>query len=218
MHSRNSLKIGAWNIDGLHSRIGGIRTSKLTFAPVINSLQNVDIFCLSETHCESSDVINVEGYHVVQRFRPQSLRAPHAFGGLAVGIKINLLKGVKFLPSKTSEFMWFKLCKSFFGIKRDLYVCSLYVSPSSSSYSQRSEDIFSLIEQDIAKFSLLGNCMLLGDFNARTSLEPNYIVNDSLNVHSDYVLDTPLDRRNSDSKPPDAHGKLLLELCKGGGL
>ena len=112
------ISFGNWNIDGLHSRIGGIRTSKLTFAPIINSLQNVDIFCLSETHCESSDVINVEGYHVVQRFRPWSLRTPHAFGGLAVGIKINLLKGVKFLPSKTSEFMWFKLCKSFFWPKK----------------------------------------------------------------------------------------------------
>lgn len=79
-YSRSSLTFAAWNIDGLHSRIGGVRTSKLDFKPVQDLLKKVDIFCLSETHCESSDNINLDGYHIVQRNRPRSFNAPHAFG------------------------------------------------------------------------------------------------------------------------------------------
>ena len=221
MHSRSSLTFAAWNIDGLHSRIGGVRTSKIDFTEVQNSLKHVDIFCLSETHCEASDKINLDGYFIVQNNRPRSLNAPHAFGGLAVGVKVDIVKGVKFLASKHSEFLWFKLCKTFFGLKTDLYICSLYISPASSGYSQRRDDIFSLIENDIVKYSSLGDCLIMGDFNARTNIQPDYIENDSsdyLCVPSSYVSDVPMARNNIDVKEPDAHGKQLLDLCKGSGL
>jgi exonuclease III len=220
-YSNNTLKIAAWNIDGIFSRIDNIRTSKLELDPVQNILQRLDIFCLCETHCAASDNLHLEGFHIVQNHRPRSTNSPHAFGGLAVGIRSNLLKGIKFLPISNSEFMWFKLNKLFFGLPEDLYICIVYVSPLTSAYSQRRDDIFTLIESDISKLSSSGNILIMGDFNARTSLEPDFIINDTskyLNMPTSYVADTPLVRKNVDNKAVDVYGKHLLDMCKASGL
>lgn len=219
--SKSSVTIGAWNIDGLFTRINNIRTSKLIFDEVRDLLSNLDIFCLTETHCEMSDIIDLDGYHIEQNLRPRSFKAPHAFGGLAVGVRLTLVKGVKFLKPTHSEFMWFKICKKFFDIQQDIYICNVYVSPAGSSYSLRRDDIFTLIEKDISRFSKQGKCILMGDFNARTNIEPDFVANDTckyLNVHSDYIVDTPILRKNIDTKNIDSHGKLLLEMCKSSGL
>lgn len=219
--SKSSLTIGAWNIDGLFSRIDNVRTSKLNFDSVCNLLSSFDIFCLTETHCEVSDKIDLDKYHIEQNHRPRSLKAPHAFGGLAVGVRLALFKGITFFKPTHSEFMWFKVCKNFFGMQQDIYICNVYISPAGSSYSLRRDDIFALIEKDIAKYSKQGNCILMGDFNARTCTQPDFVVNDTckyLNTHSNYVIDAHISRKNLDTKGIDIHGKLLLDLCKGSGL
>ena len=217
----NTLHIGAWNIDCLHSRLLGERTSKLCYSEVADLLKTLDIFCLSETHCGASDNIELEGYHIVHNLRPKSRGATRNFGGLAVGIKTALLKGVSFLPITNSEYMWLKLNKTFFGIPQDIYLCSVYISPQGSSFSHQRDDIFSLIENDLTQFSTLGECMVLGDFNARTSVDADFIVNDSdkyLDVDIAYHVDTPILRNNLDTHLIDSHGKSLLHLCKSGGL
>ena len=163
----------------------------------------------------------MEGYHIQQTHRPKSPDAPRSFGGLAVGVKSALIKGVKFLKTTSSEFMWFKLCKKFFHMDDDIYVCNVYISPVNSSYSSQRDDIFDLLEHDIANFSKLGKCVLFGDFNARTSLDADFIVHDSdtfVDVNYDYVIDEPLLRRNVDTRGTDSHGKSLLQLCQCSGL
>jgi hypothetical protein len=50
-----------------------------------------------------------------------------------------------------------KLCKSFFGIQEDIYLCYLYNPPENSLYSQSLEtDIFEIIENDIVNYSEKG--------------------------------------------------------------
>lgn len=137
----------------MFSRIADIRSSKIELAPVHSLLNKFDIFGLIETHCETTDVLHLKDYHIFQNHRPRSVNAPHAFVGLAVGVRLELLKGVKFLKPTHSEFMWLKLNKHFFGLQNDIYICIIYVSPSTSSYSSRRDDIFTLVEKDIAQFS-----------------------------------------------------------------
>ena len=121
-----TVHIGAWNIDCLHSRLLGERTSKLCYSEVADLLKTLDIFCLSETHCGASDNIEFEGYHIVHNLRPKSRRAPRNFGGLAVGVKTTLLKGVSFLPITNSEYIWLKLNKTFFGMPQDVYLHCMF--------------------------------------------------------------------------------------------
>ncbi len=117
--------------------------------------------------------------------------------------------------------MWFKLNKHFFGLDKDIYICNVYISPINSSFSSQRDDIFSLIEEDITIFSSKGNCIIIGDFNARTNQEADFIVDDNdefIPISGSYVNDTPILRRNFDNKNIDTHGKLLLDLCKSSGL
>ena len=115
-----------------------------------------------------------------------------------VGVKLSLVKGISFLKQRHSEFMWFKLGKSFFWLQSDLYVYSLYISPAGYSFSFQRDDIFTLIEEDIAKYSALGDYMLV-DFNARTSNVADFIEHDSIHDNDivvDYVVDKCLHRNN----------------------
>jgi exonuclease III len=100
------LSFGAWNIDSLHSRLAGTRHSKFDFPQVRDLLKDLDIFCLSETHCGTTDNIELEDFHIVQTVRPKSKRSTRHFGGIAVGVKLSILKGITFLKSTNSEFMW----------------------------------------------------------------------------------------------------------------
>ena len=63
------------------------------------------------------------------------MNAPRAFGGLAIGVRLNLLKGVTFLKKTSSEYKWMCLCKNFFGFNNDVYVCLVYISLVGSSYT-----------------------------------------------------------------------------------
>ena len=64
--------------------------------------------------------------------------------------------------------------------------------------------------------------MLQGDFNAYTSTQPDFIVNDNFNNFTNeddqYIEDQYMPRNNRDSKLPNNSGKFLLNLCKESGL
>jgi hypothetical protein len=130
---------------------------------------------------------------------------------------------VKVLSSDTTEIQWLKLCKSVFNIEEDIYLGIVYVSPIHSPFAQKSdEDIFSILESNIAHYSNLGNCIVCGDFNARTSLEQDYCNSDNLDkyldISSTLVSTHHLDRRNCDKHKVDNHGQKLLSLCKSSDL
>ena len=71
--------------------------------------------------------------------------------------------------------MWIKLEKNFFKFDSDIYLCFVYISPINSSFSGKNDDIFELLENDIANFSKTGYCLLFGDFNARTNIDCDHI-------------------------------------------
>ena len=63
----------------------------------------------------------------------------------------------------------------------------------------------------------------MGDFNAATSNENDYVLCDKADsrfipVPNDTFYDIPLARSNMDSRKVDEHGKMLLDLCISTGL
>ena len=71
-----------------------------------------------------------------------------------------------------------KLCKSFFGIQEDIYLCYLYNPPENSSYTQSLEtDIFEIFENDIVNYSEKGKILIMGNLNARTGQGSDFIDN-----------------------------------------
>ena len=95
----------------------------------------------------------------------------------------------------------------------------------SSSYSQSlDENIFEYIENDIRKYSELGNILLAGDLNARTGsgeLDLDFIEcdsNDNNTHHDEYIPDSDLPIRYSKDNVVTSRGRELNNFCIYSGL
>ena len=91
----------------------------------------------------------------------------------------------------------------------------MYVSPETSCLPASRENLWNILEEEIAIYSTLGNVVLTGDFNARTSSLPDYIengVDQFIPVPSNYRVDTPVPRQSEDNVVNN-YGKQLLLLA-----
>lgn len=117
----------------------------------------------------------------------------------------------------TSEYQWLKLCKIFFHLKKDVYLCLIYFAPKCSV------NLLEMIEKDINdKYSPKGDIIITGDLNARTASVLDYIINDTtthIPINNDkYQVDQITERRVSGDKIVDSRGKELIDLCIGNQL
>ena len=125
-----------------------------------------------------------------------------------------------------TEYIWIKLEKNYFNFDNNIYIAFTYISPLSSSFSGKNDDIYELLENDISQFSSDGHCMLLGDFNAKTNTDADYILD---NIPDDSACDIGLlysnklksidtfnnkPHNNQDTHQTDQFGTKLLDLCK----
>jgi exonuclease III len=211
------LSLAYWNVDGLYKRIDGHKVCKFDDVDLQSKLNLYDIVCLVETHCGRDTVLQLPGYQIFQNTRERSGNAKRDYGGIAICIKSHIRDGVKILQSTSSEVMWIKLLKTFFNLERDIYVAAVYVSPESSPYSARNDDVFDILENQVAQYSSIGDCFVCGDFNARTCREPDYCVDDDSPVSdlcSDYITDVPMCRNNTDPQQVNSHGKNSYHCAK----
>ena len=214
------------NVDGVYYRGGDLDgICKLDDVDMASDLNKGDIVCLVETHCGANEIPRLSGFAPpVFNARPKTPGAPYHSGGILIYIKPEIRKGVKVLPETNSEYRWLKLERSFFKSPYDIYVLVTYIS--NGSYANKSEDIFELIENDIAKYSRDGNeFFVCGDFNARTNIDPDYCIYDQIDnipEHIDLplnmVTDIPMPRNNVDTRVKDMRGTKLLNLCRSTGL
>ena len=216
--------MACWNIDGLYQRVDNIRICKLEDPFVINLINSYDIFCMTETHCNSTDCPILPGYKVYLNNRPKQKNAWRASGGIACFVKESISKGVKFIETmKHSEICWLKLTKGFFHLLNDMYICIVYMSPHNSSFTSRREDLFEVIENNISTLDTMNQILILGDFNARTGTEPDFTMYSNIDKHLPGFDTNLLDicnclRCNCDTHAVDNYGRKLLDMCKSTGL
>lgn len=217
--SKCNISIGCWNIDNAFTDRSSGRICKLTLPHIFNTVSDFDIFCLVETHCGPKDSLDdfLPDYKFVESTRPKHPKGPTYSGGIAIGYKNSISAGIKTFKVTDTEIIYIKLLKEFFKLDRDLFIFCVYVAPSDSVYFTQHDSVFDRIENHIAKFSMLGSCLVCGDFNARTQRADDFCSNfisalplDGSNIISDPV---PPERNNLDPKK-NSHGKCLLELCK----
>ena len=209
-----TLKITSWNINGISRK--SLNITKTSEDEFLGSVLPYDIIGLIETHTGPDDNISIKGYKTFQCNRPKASRANKFSGGLAILVRNNISKGVSL--SKSGNYsIWLKLDKSFFGHTTDLYLCIAYLPPGNSTYSRHSEtDCLNTLEQQVQHFSTLGNIIIMGDLNARTSCNNDHIIDDTdkfLNNYLPYNIDKALPRRASQDKIVNDRGSNLLDLC-----
>jgi hypothetical protein len=76
--------------------------------------------------------------------------------------------------------------------------------------------LFDILQNDVNDFSSEGSVYLVGDFNSRTSVKHDYVINDEYNNaidDDDYVVDVSCDRVSMDTTC-NAFDVKLLDFCK----
>ena len=207
----SSVNIGYWNINELVSK----QVDKSIDELFKRSINNSDIVGLAEV---KSDISNCDfDDHIPHYVERKSNKGNQKYGGLGILIRKSLRKGVKYLTLSSTEYQWLLLDKKYFGFDKDLYVCFAYIPPQYSSYYlDQNIDYLELLEADISKYRSMGSVLILGDFNARTASEYDFILNDDdkyLPLNEDYTIDTNLIHRNSQDTKICTRGKELLEIC-----
>jgi hypothetical protein len=182
----------------------------------LNTIKNHDIIALVETHMSPDQPLALDGYYTCRKDRPISNNGRH-FGGWAVLIRKPLRKlGIKIIE-QSLDYVWLKLCKGPFQLPHDIYICVAYIPPCDSSYlAGLSVDVIEQLQDKITKYSALGRVILMGDLNARTGLDPDFITNDSdrtVPVDLHYITDKQIPTRNNCDSVINARGRDILDLC-----
>ena len=123
--------------------------------------------------------------------------------------------GIRILKNSSTEFQWVKLLKDHFSLDNDIFICSSYISPCNFE-SKSDSDCIEAIIRDINYYKINGNVFICGDLNARTGLDPDFIVNDSdkhVPLDPSYIIDSIILQRNSEDTKVDDRGKQINELC-----
>ena len=145
--------------------------------------------------------MQLQGFKSVNLSRTKSKKSNNISGGISVFVRTSLKSGVRFLDHRTSDYIWLKLCKTFFGISDDIYLCFIYNPPSNLSYSKSlDDDIFDLLEKDIEKYWEKGRIILAGDMNSRTGNEQADFIqedcgNDFSQIFDNYNPDLDIDQQ-----------------------
>jgi len=214
----NSLKLSFWNVENIFSK----KIPKLHDDKFLDYLSQGDIVGLTET--QTPDKFDISGYKTFCKSRKKAKRARKFSGGLAFIVKNELMKGCQIVPCNSPDALWLKLDRNFFCLSRDIFVCVVYISPANSTFSAKLDYCpFEALELDIENFSKLGNIIVGGDLNARTSNRNDFISHDShpdilerhvpLPSFYDYN-DESLPMRINQDAMVNSYGNKLLNLCQ----
>ena len=102
----------------------------------VNFISQYDLLFFCETWQTHNDIHKIPEYGSVCIPRKTLLneRAKQGYGGISLFYKLNIQKGICVLEKHPEGILWIKLCRRFFKMTTDVYVCFAYVPPNTSPY------------------------------------------------------------------------------------
>ena len=162
--------------------------------------EKADIVALTETHLNSTDELELEGYVVFENRREgKHVNARKTFGGIALLIKDSMLKhyNVRVCNNNVEGLLVVSLIEKISHLRLDF--CCVYVPPENSNWCNI-EEILDELTIHIYTDNEFENIVLMGDFNARVSncldyqeeidkIEPRLSIDTKLNPHGKSLLE-----------------------------
>lgn len=217
------MRCSLLNIEGIISK----NTNKLECEEVRSLFASNDIVFLTETWGNTMLDLSVDNFECFHLHRTEKhSRAKRDSGGLAIYIRDKYVDGDNFFLKSGDDIIWVKLGKNTTGFDFDLFIGLCYIVPDGTCRTplvetntlDRLSDSLLYYENNKTE----SRCFLLGDFNARTACDPDYVVDDTTekayNLPDDYVCDVPMQRFSQDLRRPYGNGINLLEFCKKTGM
>ena len=221
LSNKKYLTCSVWNFNGF--RCSTAQSIKQTGCEFFNnSLECNELICLSETW---RDPIEHHGLLVNNHFSEvhepgcKNHLGGRPSGGLSLLVHKSRFKYVSIAFSDSYHF-WCKSDKTGFGWDHDLFICFVYIPPSSSPLLRTGQSLsFEIIQSECAHYERKGWVLFCGDFNARTNDVNDYSDNDEMDdylpIDDNYLPDQQIDKRlTKDTYPSNANGTVFIEWCK----
>lgn len=79
-------------------------------------------------------------------------------GGVCILFKNELMKGITKLSCNNPDMLWIKLCKTFFGLTNDWFLCGTYIVPINSPHFhvKNDSDVLDVLQSDVEMYSTQG--------------------------------------------------------------
>ncbi len=202
-----------WNIHG------ATITKLETHEHLLDLFQHVDVVALIETHHFPGDTFpDIPGFccfDVAKPLTTQGVVQKHS-GGIAVLVRETWANSTSvWKTAKDGTRIWLRLGNAF---QRPLFLCIVYVAPQGSPYADIS--LFEHICQEVGEAMSFNGVLLVGDFNARTCTNTDFIdcsqlVDVLLVPHAieDTLPNDMLKRQNRDTVTAGWHHE-FLDLCR----
>ena len=213
-----------WNCNGFGNlKVQTVRQAGCEFFNRI--LERNDLICFSETWRDPIDLSLFNLTNNLSEFHEPGFKnhlGGRPSGGLSLLVRNSILKYVSIVLSDSYHF-WCRLIKSGFGWEHDLFICFIYIPPSSSTLLRTGQALsFETLQSECAHYERKGWVLLCGDFNARTNDVNDFVENDELDdylpIDDNYLPDQHLDKRLSkDTSPINANGTAFIDFCKAAG-
>ena len=179
---------------------------------------------LSETWISKTDSMNldIKGYlstHISGN-KSQRTRKGRYSGGISVYYRTDLKNYVTVLEKQQCDIIWLKLSSALFPFDEDVYLCNVYIPPSTSNVLRHSDiDIYDQIETGIIRYNNIGKVFVTGDLNGRTSDSIDYLIFDKyLDQNLQFLNSVDIPLRKSRDCITDYNGLKLLNLRQSTGL
>jgi len=161
LNQNNVFNIISWNIQGLKTRLKPtnqtISNTKLNIKSIKSNLSKFDIICLQETWAKDESLM-FQDYIVHSTV--QSTKSKRGQGGVSVLIKNKHSDLVFHIKSASPNIIWCHLKRQLIGINSDIYLVAVYLPPLQSQ-RKAGEDVLSVLEQEIHKYSKQGKIILV---------------------------------------------------------
>ena len=146
------MRINIWNINGLgESKVKNI-ANDIQFR---NILQTNQIICFTETWRDFNSLLSFNFDENFKEFHYPGYRCHRggrASGGMSLLIRKSIIDYVEILRSD-SYHCWYKLNKAFFNWDLDLFICFVYIPPSTSTLLKSGVSLnFETLQNECASF------------------------------------------------------------------
>ena len=221
VHARGNtryLSFGCLNTCGLKNRI--------KYPEYIDLINQYDFFGVTETKLDCFDTIELAGYTFLHQHRRQKFLRKS--GGIGIFYKNEFRNYVSAVEHDSDYVFWIRLDKTLTKTDEDVFYGVTYMPPADSRF--RTNDELDQFELEITDMCITHKYVyLLGDFNARSGLNDDFLPADDEFARMFEYDDTMINHFNKSSCLPDFglsikrvnkdslvnnDGNFLLDICK----
>ena len=186
------IRVLSWNINGLGN--------KLADPDLLAFIREYDIIFLTETMKSNDYRLVLPGYqfhHVSRTFKHKN--ASRASGGIGILVANKFEKHTR-IDSTYDHLEWLPITTEYY--QKSIKIGCAYIPPENSTYVGLRNDYFTMLEEEVTRYTESHHIILCGDFNSRTGRAPDY--DNNINV---------LNERCNEDGVINKYGRSLLNFC-----